>query len=401
MQKQQEEEKEEVVNQVVEWRTEMTEDLRANGGHYLLLQPEDLEDLVDMADAIDAIERACGDAATWPIVNAPRRRIHSPDGVRFSCFPGGIPSRGVIGIVEHTERIVQDGPIQHSLDREHQICVLHDSRDASLLAMLVGSIPERLVGYTARTALRTGAISGVGFRHLAREDASTCGLIGAGGQAVTQLLALKAVRPIRRVKVHTRTRESREAFAATYGPLFNLNIIPVESAREAIAGVDVVIAATNTNVPIVFGDWLEPGQHVTSIVGSNIELVRGGWLKEPRREVDDAVVLRADCIAVNSREQVIQDQQGDLYGLIESGGITLESVAEIGELVSGKRAGRALPNQITLHKNNAGTGVADIAIAHCAYERAKVEGRGQMIPVSRVGGGKNNRKSIGMPTAAS
>lgn len=363
----------------------MSEDPRFNKGQYLLLQPEDLENLVDMADAIDAIERACGDASTWPIVNAPRRRIHSPDGVRFSCFPGGIPSRGVIGIVEHTERIVQDGPIQKSLDREHQICVLHDSRDASLLAMLVGSIPERLVGYTARTALRTGAISGVGFRHLAREDAETCGLIGAGGQAVTQLLALKAVRPIRRVKVHTRTRESRETFARTYGSLFGLEIIPVETAREAVAGADVVIAATNTNVPVVFGEWLEPGQHVTSIVGSNIELVRGGWLKEPRREVDDAVVLRADRIAVNSREQVIQDQQGDLFGLVDSGRIALDDIAEIGDLVAGKVAGRTSPKQITLHKNNAGTGVADIAIAHCAYERARQEGRGTLIPVSRVG----------------
>lgn len=379
----------------------MTDDPRANGGHYLLLQPEDLENLVDMADAIDAIERACGDATTWPIVNAPRRRIHSPDGVRFSCFPGGIPSRGVIGIVEHTERIVQDGPIQRSLDREHQICVLHDSRDASLLAMLVGSIPERLVGYTARTALRTGAISGVGFRHLAREDSTTCGLIGAGGQAVTQLLALKSVRPIRSVKVYTRTRESREGFAATYGPLFDLDIAPVESGREAVKGADVVIAATNTNVPVVFGEWLEPGQHVTSIVGSNIELVRGGWLKEPRREVDDAVVLRADCVAVNSREQVIQDQQGDLYGLIESHRITLESLAEVGDLVAGKRPGRTSPDQITVHKNNAGTGVADIAIAHCAYERAKKEGRGQLIPVARVGLGTSRPRAPSLPSTAS
>lgn len=363
----------------------MTVKTRANGGQYLLLQPEDLENLVDMAGAIDAIEQACGDASTWPIVNAPRRRIHSPDGVRFSCFPGGVPSRGVIGIVEHTERIVQDGPIQRSLDREHQICVLHDSRDASLIAMLVGSIPERVVGYTARTALRTGAISGVGFRHLARENATTCGLIGAGGQAVTQLLALKSVRRIKTVRVHTRTQENREAFAKKYGPLFELEIIPVASAQEAVRGADVIIAATNTNVPVVFGEWLEPGQHLTSIVGSNIELVRGGWLKEPRREIDDAAVLRAACVAVNSREQVIQDEQGDLYGLIESGRIRAEDIAEIGDLVAGLRPGRASDDQITLHKNNAGTGAADIAIAHCAYECARKEGRGQMIAVPPVG----------------
>lgn len=351
---------------------------------YLLLHPEDLEGLVGMADAIDAIEKAYAEAAAWPMVNAPRRRIHSPDSVRFSCFPGAVPALGVIGIVEHTERVVQEGPIQRTVDREHQICVLHDASDSRLLALLVGSIPERVVGYTARTALRTGATSGVGFKHLARADSAVCGLLGAGAQAVTQLQALLAVRPIERVNVHTRTPESRERFAATYGPLFGVEIVPVDEAQDAVAGADVVIAATNTNVPVVFGEWLEPGQHVTSIVGSNIALVRAGWLDAPRREVDDAAVLRSDRIAVNSREQVVQDQQGDLFGLVSDGRIALDDIAEIGEIANGDRPGRTSDDQITLHKNNAGTGAADIAIAVVAYREAKAQGRGQWMGVAPI-----------------
>jgi ornithine cyclodeaminase/alanine dehydrogenase-like protein (mu-crystallin family) len=370
----------------------MTEDRSApsdphSGAGYLLLHPEDLEGLVGMEEAIDAIEKAYGDAATWPLVNAPRRRIHSPDGVRLGCFPGGVPGLGVIGIAEHTERVVQDGPIQRTADLEHQICVLHDSRNSKLLAVVVGAIPERLVGSPARTALRTGATSGVGFRHLARENAAVCGLIGGGAQAVTQLQALKAVRPIERVNIHTRTAENRERFAATYGPLFGLEIVPVDEARKAVAGADVVIAATNTNVPVLMGEWLEAGQHVTSIVGSNIALVRAGWLDEPRRELDDAAVLRADRIAVNSREQVVQDEQGDLFGLISSGRIALDGIAEIGELANGARPGRTSADEITLHKNNAGTGAADLAIAMVAYEQAKAQGRGRWLdlaPFSRL-----------------
>ncbi len=351
---------------------------------YLLLHPEDLEGLVGMDDAIDAIEKAYSEATTWPLGNAPRRRIHSPEEVRLSSFPGGVPSLGVIGVVEHAERLIQDGPIQRSVDNEHQICVMHDSRNAKLLAILVGSIPERLIGYTARTALRTGATSGVGFRHLARQDATVCGLIGAGNQAVTQLLALKSVRPIQRVHVHTRTPENRQKFADVYGPLFGLDIVPVSSAREAVAGADVVITATNTNVPVLFGDWLEPGQHVASIVGSNIALVRAGWLDEPRRELDDAAVLRAGRIMVNSREQVIQDEQGDLFGLISSGRIDLNDIAEIGEIASGTRPGRTSDDEITLHKNTAGTGAADIAIAMVAYEKAKSQGRGRRVGLTPI-----------------
>jgi ornithine cyclodeaminase/alanine dehydrogenase-like protein (mu-crystallin family) len=349
---------------------------------YLLLHPEDLEGLVGMEDAVDAIEKAYGEAATWPLVNAPRRRIHSPDGVRLGCFPGGVPELGVIGVVEHAERVVQEGPIQHTADLEHQVCVLHDSRNSKLLAVILGSVPERLVGSPARTALRTGATSGVGFRHLARENAAVCGLIGGGAQAVTQLQALKAVRPIERVNIHTRTAESRERFAATYGPLFGLEIAPVDEAPKAVAGADVVICATNTNVPVLLGEWLEPGQHVASIVGSNIALVRAGWLDEPRRELDDAAVLKADLVAVNSREQVVQDEQGDLFGLISGGEIALDDIAEIGELANGTRPGRKSDDEITLHKNNAGTGAADLAIAMVAYKQARAQGRGRWLDLA-------------------
>lgn len=353
---------------------------------YLLLSPEDLCDLVEMKDAVDAMEQAYGEATRWPLGNAPRRRIHTPDKVRLSVFPGGIPSRGVVGVVEHTERVIHEGPIQKSVDREHQICILHDASCSKLLAVLVGTIPEKVVGLGrgARTALRTGATSGVGFRYLARENAKTCGLIGAGSQAVTQLLALKSVRPIRQVKLHTRTTESREAFARKYGPLFDLEIAPVDTAVDAVRDTDVVIAATNTNVPVVLGEWLEPGQHITSIVGSNVALVRAGWLKEPRRELDDAVVLRSDCVVVNSREQVTQDQPGDLFGLIESKRLELDDLAELGEVVAGMRPGRTSDSQITIHKNTAGTGSADIAIAEVAYRRALEEGRGQWIPHDSV-----------------
>ena len=358
----------------------------AKAAQYLILHPEDLDGLVDMKDAVDAMEQAYSEATLWPIVNAPRRRIHSPDKVRMSTFAGGVPSLGVMGVVEHTERAVHEGAIQKSVDREHQVCVLHDAHNSRLLAVLLGSVPEKLIGMGvgARTTLRTGATSGVGFKYLARADSEVCGLIGAGAQAVTQLLALKTVRPIRRVKVHTRSAESREAFAGKYGPLFGLEILPVDTAEEAVRGSDVVIAATNTNVPVVFGEWLEAGQHVTSIVGSNIALVRAGWLEAARRELDDAVILRADAVVVNSREQVMQDQPGDLYPLVESNRVKLEDFAELGEVASKKRSGRTSDSQITVHKNTAGTGAADIAIAGIAYKRAVEAGRGRWMPYKPI-----------------
>ena len=134
----------------------------------------------------------------------------------------------------------------------------------------------------------------------------------------------------------------------------------------------------------VMRPWKMAGarQHVTSIVGSNIALVRAGWLKEPRREMDDDVVLKAGCIVVNSREQLMQDQPGDLFPLISNNRVKLDDLAELGEVAAGKRPGRTSSVQITVHKSTAGTGAADIAIAGVAYKRAVEAGRGRWIHYS-------------------
>ena len=351
---------------------------------FLLLQPDDLEASVSMAEAIDLIEVAYSESSLFPIISAPRRRIHSPAGVRMSIFPGGIHSSGVIGLASHAEVVKQAGNVQRFENREHQICLLHDSRNAQLIAILIGAVTERSVGYTTQTALRTGATSGVGFRHLARSDAKTAALLGAGDQAAMQVLALRRVRDIKQVKVYTPTRESRTRFAQRYGQKFEVEIVPVEAPEHAVEDADVVICATNSNVPVLKGEWLQPGQHVTSIVGSNIALVKVGWLKKARREIDDEVVKRANLIAVNSRDAIVQDQQGDLFEPVEAGLIVLNDICEIGEIASGVRKGRTDDRQITLHKNNAGMGVADLALATHAYVSLKAKGAGRMIELSPI-----------------
>ena len=350
---------------------------------YRLLHPADLEGLVSMDDAIEGVGAAYGAVAQSPMIGAPRRRVHSPAGVRVSVFPGGVPALGVIGVGEHAELVKHDGPVQHTT-REHQVWLLHDGETAKLRGVMIGAVNEKTVGYTCQTALRTGATSGVGFKHLARNDATTVGMFGTGHHAVTQLMALTRVRPIRQAKIFSRNEENRRAFAEKYGPLFGIEIAPVDTPEEVVRGTDVVICATNTNVPVLMGDWLEPGQHVTSIVGSNIALVKAGWLDARRREVDNRTVERADVIAANNIEAVMQDEQGDLFEPIEAGIIAIEDIIELGHLVNGTHPGRTSDDQITLHKNNMGTGVADIAVAMCAYQRAEAAGRGTGMELPEV-----------------
>ena len=74
--------------------------------------------------------------------------------------------------------------------------------------------------------------------------------------------------------------------------------------------MDVVICATNTNIELFDGSQLVPGQHVTGIIGSNKQLVRGGFLKKARREIDDATAVKADVIVTNLKESMVSEEQG-------------------------------------------------------------------------------------------
>lgn len=346
----------------------------------LLLRPPDLQGLVGMKEAVDAIEQGYRESTEFPVINAPRRRVHSPAGVRVSSFPGGVHALGVMGAQVRAELVVQEGANQTYAHRAPPVHVLHDSTSGELLAVLLGEIDERTIGPTSLMAFRTAAASGVGFRHLVREDAATAGLFGTAGQAANQLWALKTERPgIRSVRVHGRDPARRRRFAETYGERFGVDIVPVGSPEEAVDGVDVVLCATNTNVELFDGGRLRPGQHVTGIIGGNKQLVEGGFLPRPRREIDDATAVRADVIVTNLKESMVSEEQGDLYGPVLRGLVRIEDIHELGDLATGRHPGRTAAGQITYHKNNNGTGSSEMAIAMTAYRRARELGRGTEI----------------------
>ena len=343
----------------------------------VLLRPHELHGLVDMKSAIDAVCEAYRGATEYPVINAPRRRVHAPSGVRVSNFPGGVHALGVIGAGTRAELVRQVEGNQTYDFREHPVHVLNDSRTARLLAIVLGEVTEKTLGPSSLMAFRTAATSGVGFRYLVPDQARSAGLFGSGGQAAYQLLALLTERPaISTVRVYSRDPANRRGFAEQYSKAFGVGIEPVDSPRAAVEPVDVVVCATNTNKVLFDGDWLHAGQHVTGIIGGNIQLVEGGFLKQSRRELDDRTAERADLIVANLRESVSSEKQGDLWIPIERGLITLEQIAELGEVAAGKRPGRTADRQITYHKNNNGTGAADLALTMLAYQQARAQGRG-------------------------
>jgi alanine dehydrogenase len=342
----------------------------------LLIRAEEVTGILTMEEAIDAVEAGFREFGRNPELNAPRRRIMTPDGVRVSVHPGGVPSLGGIGLLTHAEHVAVSKEVQTYHSMGGPVTVLFNVKDASLMAILVGRVSLKELPAERPTPIRTAATSAVGTRWLARENSKVLGIIGAGEEAKYHLLALSKLRPFSLAKVYCRTEATRLEFSRLMQKLVPCEVKPVSSAQEAIAGADVVLTATNSNVPVFNGDWLEPGTHVTSIMGGNVGLVRAGVAQSKRRELDDTSIRRSKVIVVNSRDQAIQDEQGDLYDPVQAGFLSWDRVGELGDLLNAKITGRTAADQITLFKNNAGQGVADVAIASKIYSLARDKGLG-------------------------
>ena len=346
----------------------------------ILVRPEELKGIVTMAEAIEAVKLGFREWGENPQINAPRRRIHIPTGVRVSVHQGGVPGASATGLMTHCEWVKPLSDHQEYPRLNHPVIVLYDAQEGELKAIIIGEITSsELPDNVAVTGLRTAATSAVGTDVLARKDAERVGILGSAGQARNHLIALAKVRKIKEVKVYSRRAENYRKFAAEMSPLLGIDVRPVSSAEEAVHSVDIILTATNSSVPVFDGRLLEPGVHVTTIVESNVGLVQGGFTKAKRREIDDATLQRSDILGIASIQQAVQDEQGDIFDPVQRGIIRWDQLIELGALLAGKKEGRTNAEQITLFKNNAGQGVADVALGALVLKKAEERGAGQLL----------------------
>ena len=346
-----------------------------------LVYPEELTGIIPYHEAISVVETAFREWGKNPVFNNPRQRTHTPDGVRVSIHHGAAPFLGMTGYMSHCELLKQFPQHQQSMFHGHPVTVLYDASTAELRAILVGNPTSKEIPIShAATELRTAATSAVGTCALARKNSKTLGLFGAGNQARGHVVALSNLYGFEKIKIYTRTAENREALARDLTNNFHLPAEPVDRPREAATGVDIILTATNASVAVFDGKWLEPGVHITSIVSSNIGLVKGGFLRKKRRELDDETIRRAEVIVVSSRSQAIQDEQGDLFDPVQAGIMSWEKVSELSALLNSQIPGRVSDRQITLFKNNAGQGVADVALGALAFRKILENGKGRELP---------------------
>ncbi|SEV88880.1 ornithine cyclodeaminase family protein [Natrinema salifodinae] len=218
--------------------------------------------------------------------------------------------------------------------------------------------PLALLDGASMNPFKTGAAGAVAVDELARDDADVLAVIGSGAQARGQVRATATVRDFTEVRVYSPTPENREAFAADFDDDLDAAVRAVDSSRDAVSGADVVITATKAGDPVVDGDDIEPGTHVTAM----------GQYSPDKRELDTATIEKATYVP-DLRDRATFDS-GEFMQAVQEGAVTEGNIhAELGEIVAGIEPGRTNDDEITVF-DSGGTGIETVAAAHMLYERA-------------------------------
>lgn len=349
----------------------------------LVLGPKDVKGLITIKEAVDAMEQGFLDWSKNKWLAELRQRVHSEAGVRLTVHIGAPNTPNTIGTLLHTEKpAIGEDQRQTYSHRGARVRVVYEGENGGLLSIQVGELEVvELPGVNQNVVIPTSCATAVGTKWLAKKDAKTVGILGSRGQARGQLAAVKAAIPgIERAVVFSPNEDNRRRFAGSMAQILGMEVTAVDTAREAVENMDIVLTATNSNVPTFDGDWLSPGAHVCSLVSSNKGLHEAGFIKKARREIDDRTLQRADVVVCNSIEQDKLDRTAIVWGAAEEGVISWDKVADLAQVMRGE-AGRTGDDQITFFKQNAFWGVGDQVIGKLLYEKAKAQGLGIELDV--------------------
>lgn len=235
-----------------------------------------------------------------------------------------------------------------------------------ILMDLKTSLPLAIMDGTYLTAVRTGAAGAVAASVLARKDSQRVGVIGAGTQARMQVLALSEIFPLKQVKVYNIHSTSSEKYVAEMRERLGIEVKPVNTPKEAVSEVDIIVTATPSNKALIMDEWIPDGVHINAI----------GADAPGKQELDPKIMKRAKIVVDSFKQcRVI----GEIQHALAQGLITEEDVhAEIGDILIGKKVSRENDTEITLF-DSTGMAVQDIAAANIVYQQAKKNNIGSRI----------------------
>ena len=310
----------------------------------LLINRTQVEELLNMSEALRAVEYGFRLQAEGRVIMPPKLYLDLPEyRGDFRAMPAYIDgSAGVKWVSVYPDNEA------HNVPSVMATIILCDPHTGRPLAVMDG---------TYITAIRTGAAGGVAVKYLARRDSSVVGIIGAGMQARTQLLAIKEVLPrIEEVKVLDQYRDASVKYAEEMREKLRITISPVETIEE-VTEADILVTTTPSRKPIVRKQFIRPGTHINAI-GADAK-------GKQELEVD---LLKDAKVVVDDIEQA--SHSGEINVPLSERRIKLEDIhGTIGEVVAGLKEGRET-EEITIF-DATGLALQDMVCAKLVYEKVK------------------------------
>lgn len=214
-----------------------------------------------------------------------------------------------------------------------------------------------IVNASAVTAIRTAAVSALATRVLALEEASDLAIIGAGIQARTHLAAIGCVRSLTRVRIAALSFENAKRFSEENQPNCPVPIEPVESPEVAVRNAHIIVTATTSREPVVRREWISAGAHINAV----------GTFSPKAREIDTETMVAAALFT--DRRESLFNEAGDYLLAKAEGSINTNSIAELGEVLTGARPGRSSRREVTVFKS-LGLAMEDLASAAYLFRKA-------------------------------
>lgn len=324
----------------------------------LVLTDAEVESLVTFGETMDLVEQAfaaltAGTGRAFPVV---REEIPAHSGI-FGIKSGYLGGQEVLGFKAGGFWAKN---IDKGLTNHQSVMVLFNPATGQ---------PRALVAANFVTKIRTAALGAIGLKYLARPGSAALAVIGAGQQGRNQLeAALKVLPAIKTVYIY-------DAFGETAARLAHaMKHLPPEfvvagTPEHACRAADVVITATPSYKAIVMADWIKAGTHINAI----------GTDTRGKQELDPQVFAMAGKIVVDNADQCLY--LGECQHAFDQGIISRETLhAEIGEIITGRKAGRQNAAEITVF-DTSGVAVQDLATAGLAVERALAKGVGASVEV--------------------
>ena len=309
----------------------------------LFLSRHDVEGLLSPAAMLDALDAGFRAYSTGGASVPPRTAARTPAGL-LGAMPGWVANGGfVVKAVS-----VFPGNAEKGLPSHQGVIALFDERDGALLCVMDA---EHI------TAMRTGGGAAISVRALARGDAKTLAILGAGVQGHAHLATVPLTRDFREIRVSSRNEERARALAA-----LDPRCVVVAAFEDAIRGADVVCCCTDAREPVTRFEWISPGTHVTSV---------GGTFGP---ELDAETVRRAHVVV----EWKGAAESPPPAGAHELQGRDPDTIDELGAVLAGLRPGRQSADEITVYKST-GSAFEDAVTARLVYDAAVAAGAGTAV----------------------